>query len=308
MPVDGLPPALECVLTTLITNSPLTSFKIDGRGDNTVVVLRFSSEHQNNNMATQRYRIKPPSQIARDRRRAQQRTAEQVGAVSTSPTPLFLPTPPTKMTENNSCGINEPNNIADPIGLLHVNKAGRTFQRDVGPDSARAAHEADLGLPFIQDSECVVVSTNQLIDTIVQAPDSESEGETKSDYSEDMPAEPPPGTTEYIGSIRDKSILQRLKDRRRNLAFRKIVLNTIHPDHLLLCDSDDIVVMFNCVTRRVHHWFVKQPDNKLIDVERTCLDRLKRWEPPDTDLGEDDVSEATKQLHFLRTVIRSLLT
>ena len=58
----------------------------------------------------------------------------------------------------------------------------------------------------------------------------------------------------------------------------------------------------------LHVVYVKQPDNKLIDVERTCLDRLKRWEPPDTDLGEDDVSEATKQLHFLRTVIRSLLT
>jgi len=212
------------------------------------------------------------------------------------------------MTENNSCDINVPNNIQDPIGLLRVNKAGRTFQRDVVPDSARAAHEADIGLPFIQDSACKVVISDQLIDSIVQAPDSESEEETKSAYSEDMPAEPPPGTTEYIGTIRDKSVLQRLKDRRRNLAFRKIVLNTIHPDHLLLCDSDDIVVMFNCVTRRVHHWFVKQPDNKLIDVERTCLDRLKRWEPPDTDLGEDDVSEATKQLHFLRTVIRSLLT
>ena len=47
MPVEGLPSTLEGVLSALIKEKPLTSFKIDGRGDNIVVVLRFSTGQPN---------------------------------------------------------------------------------------------------------------------------------------------------------------------------------------------------------------------------------------------------------------------
>jgi len=301
MPVDGLPPALECALITLINNSPLTSFKIDGRGDNTVIVLRFQANQQNNNMATQaHYRIKPPSQLARDRRRAEQRK-EQVGDSSTSPSSLFLSTPPITTTETNP-STDVPNYHSNSIGLLHVNKTGRTFHRDAAPIPARAARDLEIGL---QSTNACVVNCEQLIDTAIETQALEEENDNESSVA--VSAEPPPGTKEYIGSIVDKAVLRRLKDRRRNHAFRKIVLDYLHPDRLLLCDSDDIVVMFNCTTRRVHHWFIKQPNAKLVEVERSCLDHLKRWEPPDGGLDEHDVIEATNQLAFLSSVIRDLL-
>ena len=57
---------LEGALSALMKKNPLTSLKIDGRGDNIVVLLRFSTG-QPVNTATRRSRLKPPSQLARDR-------------------------------------------------------------------------------------------------------------------------------------------------------------------------------------------------------------------------------------------------
>ena len=96
MPVEGLPSNLEGAMSALIKGNPLTSFKVDGRGDNIVVVLRFSTG-QPNDTATRRYRLKPPSQQARDERRADIRQGQVRN--DSSPTPLFMPTPPGQLTE-----------------------------------------------------------------------------------------------------------------------------------------------------------------------------------------------------------------
>jgi hypothetical protein len=294
---------VESVLTTLVSNSPLTSFKIDGRGDNTVVILRFTAG-QHVNMATQHYRTKPPSQLARDRRRAEQRKEHlnQVGAFYTSPSSLFHPNPSAK--DSNLGVFDMPSDIPTDIGLLNVNKAGRTFQRDAASKGARATH-GDIKQSAERDAD--VVSTDQLFVSEAQALDQETNIASDTDDSDDNSAEPPPGTKEYVGSIKDRALLRRLKDKRRNKAFRKTVIDKTHSDRLLLCDADDIVVMYNCSKKQVHHWFVKQPSPKLIAVERECLVSLEKQESLDNGLNECDVSEATKQLLFLRSVISHLL-
>ena len=47
MPAKGLPSALEGALNALIKENPLSAFNIDGRGDNVVVTLRFSTGRPN---------------------------------------------------------------------------------------------------------------------------------------------------------------------------------------------------------------------------------------------------------------------
>ena len=47
MPAKGLPSALEGALNALIKENPLSAFNIDGRGDNVVVTLRFSTDQPN---------------------------------------------------------------------------------------------------------------------------------------------------------------------------------------------------------------------------------------------------------------------
>ena len=146
MPVQGLPSTLEGVLNDLIKENPLTSFKIDGRGDNIEVVLRFSTG-QPNDTATRQHRLKPPSQLARDKRRADIRK-RQVSSDS-FPTPLFMPTPPSQLTEKS----HEINSMTSHLTGLH--QWDNTFQVYTARESRSAACEARL------DSECLVCDTEQ---------------------------------------------------------------------------------------------------------------------------------------------------
>ena len=49
----------------------------------------------------------------------------------------------------------------------------------------------------------------------------------------------------------------------------------------LLCESDDIVVIYNSTEKEVFHWFVKKEDSELTGQEWNFLHNVKRWEPPD---------------------------
>ena len=139
MPVEGLPSTLEGALSVLIKENPLTSFKIDGRGDNIVVVLRFSTG-QPNDTATRRCRLKPPSQLARDERRADIRQGQVSG--DSSPTPLFMPTPPGQVTEKS----HEISYMKSHLTGLH--QRDDTFHDYTANEFCSAAAEATL------DSEC----------------------------------------------------------------------------------------------------------------------------------------------------------
>ena len=74
MTVTGLPAAADNALSTLLATENLSSWKVDGTEYQTVVVLRFTKskcqpfEIDN---AKSSFRRKPPSQVTRDRERAQ---------------------------------------------------------------------------------------------------------------------------------------------------------------------------------------------------------------------------------------------
>jgi hypothetical protein len=310
MPVEGLPSALEGALTSLLQENPLSSFKIDGRPDSTVVIIRFT-RGQENNMATSRptlqrsYRTKPPSQLHRDRKRAEQYMKEKVGD-SRSTMPLFQPTPPSTQFATPTAFSDS---VVSNVGLLASDTI--TMSPLAASFEARKFHEVRVQSGVDNNAVCGVsvglLPPDQLIDkTQLQAPAEINNSDIDTNSSDDG-EEPPPGTVEYIDSIKDRSLIRRLKDKRRNKAFRKTVLDTSSNTSLLLCDSDDIVVMCDCTCKRVHHWFIKQPSNNDAVVERTCLHNLASGDPPDTGTYTTDVIGATSQLGYLSTVIRRLL-
>ena len=76
MPVEGLPSSLEAMLSMLLTENSVTSFKVEANANKTVVVLRFASTTggQDGAATTQSsaaFKRKSASQIERDRRRAE---------------------------------------------------------------------------------------------------------------------------------------------------------------------------------------------------------------------------------------------
>lgn len=76
MPVNGLPPVLECLINKLLDDSKLASYKIVGLEQRTTIVLRFgppdmgvSAVHHSTPSAS--FRRKSPSQMRRDEIRKQ---------------------------------------------------------------------------------------------------------------------------------------------------------------------------------------------------------------------------------------------
>lgn len=99
MPVEGLPSTLEGMLNVVLQDNTVSSFKVDCRGDQTVVVVRLTANTSIHPPVTENgsvaYRRKCPSQVNRDRRRAEaHRTGREKKASVTSPSGLFMPTPP----------------------------------------------------------------------------------------------------------------------------------------------------------------------------------------------------------------------
>ncbi|KAK7445359.1 hypothetical protein BaRGS_00040347, partial [Batillaria attramentaria] len=100
MPVEGLPPTVEAMLNALLTKNSLSPYKIEGRGDSAVVILRLTGGQPPNMART--YRKKPPSQVRRDKKRAEEKRAadtNQAGVSPSSPSPLLMSAPPTASLE-----------------------------------------------------------------------------------------------------------------------------------------------------------------------------------------------------------------
>ena len=101
MPDSGLPMTLECMLNSALQEMTLSSFKVEGRGNQTVVVLRPSSKISDHTpiipLQNATFRRKCPSQLNQDKRSAEAYRANRVEQASEpipSPSGLFLPTPP----------------------------------------------------------------------------------------------------------------------------------------------------------------------------------------------------------------------
>ena len=135
MPVEGLLSTLEGAFSALIKESPLTSFKIDGRGDGVVVVLSFSTGQLNYTVMWQ-YQPKPWLQLARDRRQADIRK-RKVNSDSLL-MPFFMPTPPGQLTEKSQ----EASPMMSDLTGLH--QRDNTFHNYTACESCSAPTEVTL--------------------------------------------------------------------------------------------------------------------------------------------------------------------
>ena len=88
MPVAGLPAAAETAQNALLADNNVSSWRVDGEGDSTVIVLRLKPHAHSSsaNMADshntqgQYIRGKPPSQIRRDQERSRLRNEQSTKA------------------------------------------------------------------------------------------------------------------------------------------------------------------------------------------------------------------------------------
>ena len=112
---------------------------------------------------------------------------------------------------------------------------------------------------------------------------------------------------EYVGEIRDRGLLHRLKDSNRNKAFRKIVLDYRFHEKSLICDSDDIAIIYDCQTQTVSHWFIKDHSRRLHDDENNAVCFLKQWGPADRRKYREECERALEHLDHITSLIAHLL-
>ena len=101
-------------------------------------------------------------------------------------------------------------------------------------------------------------------------------------------------TKECIGKTMDRGLQRQLRSKTRNKAFRKTVVDTRLRRPRLLCESDDIVVVYDSTEKRVFRWFVKMEDGELTARERNFLHNIQRWESQDRGLYAEAIIEATE--------------
>ena len=211
-----------------------------------------------------------------------------------------MPTPLGQLTEK----YHEINYMKSNFTGLH--QRDNTFQDYTARESRSAAAEATL------DSERFVCDIEQPPDVksgAMQQAGEESKCNKIDAESFDWSsgANISEETKEYIGKIMGRGLQRRLRSKTRNKAFRKPVVVTRLRRPLLLCELDDIVVVYDSSKKQVFHWFVNMEDGELTARERNFLHNIQRWEPLDCGRCTEAIIEATKELESIGAMIRYLL-
>ncbi|KAL8576533.1 hypothetical protein ACOMHN_003091 [Nucella lapillus] len=300
MPVVGLPTALEVTLGALLQQNRLTSWKIAGEGDNTTVVIRLKSDTvsssgtcQQGDVTPQVFRRKPPSSLARDQRRAEERRTavrqDQQKASDISPTDtsqsLFLPTPPTSIPVSKSNTLLTPNNT--PMqSYAHEN---RRAPSDIGVlDTARVdLHEIDLVGVSAVKTDC---ENDSPLDKVRVA-----------GYSVDV-------IRDYVSELR--KLQRKLRNTARNQYFIDVFSSDDDPD-TFLCESDNVIFRFTWTaasnTPTDSYWFFKRDTKHMTQEERSIHSTLQLWAPADRGRMKHQISRELYEFTVVMEAVRFLL-
>ena len=89
-----------------------------------------------------------------------------------------------------------------------------------------------------------------------------------------------------------------------NKNFKKIVAEF---NEGLICESDDIVVLYDSRIQAVCHWFVKQDRCRLKEKELEVLHCLSKWTPANPVKHRLEIHRATEELGHITDLIHELM-
>ncbi|XP_070182374.1 uncharacterized protein [Littorina saxatilis] len=332
MSVLGLPKTVESILTTIIADHALISWKVTGEGDKPVVVLRFNSADQQDGEPTLpvgAWRRKPPSQIRRDKKRAEDRRAtsrtdetrtenivtqcstesnkrqEQENKASdnivdsrhTSPCGLFLATPefmpPSQHDSTHSC-------VDTPRSARETDPPPATYTRRSGEEHVNNRDDTMcLGASGWQTKDCS-------LDSAVNQTDDNSES---LEHMEKITSERGIDIRHIkllASELRDRRKQRLLRDRRRNKSFDTVVFEEHIGTQSLYCKSDDVVLMYDFNTDR-KRWFFDQSDN-MTKIQKHAMSCLRTLPPISKDrYAELYKEELEEDLRIVSRVVRFYL-
>eukprot|EP00745_Piridium_sociabile_P042767 TRINITY_DN865_c0_g1_i1.p1 TRINITY_DN865_c0_g1~~TRINITY_DN865_c0_g1_i1.p1 ORF type:complete len:303 (+),score=67.47 TRINITY_DN865_c0_g1_i1:174-1082(+) len=297
MPVTGLPVTLEKTLTALLTDNTVSSWKIAGESDNTVVVLRLRPATQvstttmadpvlNRRTQVEYFRKKAPSQVRRDQQRArqqQQRRQEQVDVLCDSSNNDVKEL---SASDTQFCDESTQELAAEHITPVHTEHSDSDTDeggRDVSEDLPACVSDSNFSLSLQPDLNI----EHAMIEHSVAGFNTR-------------------GVKNYVATLTDRSVQRRLRDKQRNTSFRKAVLHRCEDVNRLLFESDDIVLEYPCDSRSEEdwsYWFVKQEEKNMLQEERVKLANLRKGKRINNTVHAETQARALRGLHALHDLI-----
>ena len=305
MPVVGLPTALEVSLDALLQQHHLTSWKITGDDDSTVVVIRLKADTAHSNMASQQqpvcrqhYRKKAPSQLNRDKRRAEDRRTkttqnmQDVAQASDSHNndlpSLFMFTPPTSHS------------------IVHTDTDLPPNTPD--PDSAREIRRSSTDSTAMSTGACSEQQTTiTVLPSLKTLDDSDDCLQKVQDagWSASL-------VKDYVSQLTDRSLQRNLRDTNRNTDFCRVFTSDESPD-TIVCESDDVIFEFSWTCDNddddpTHFsWLAKRDSSQMGQEERAIHGRLQRWAPADRERVKERIEAGRRVFQIILPAIRIFL-
>ena len=334
----GLPRDTAAVLTTLLAEHSVSSWKITGDGDTTVFVLRLCSTGTTGSTPLQHaaWRRKAQSQLRRDRQRAELHRQQRQGQNSQPASSETI------LTTTDTTNINRDNNInqttdstpvktvfdADKASgvLLSVFCETKTNEPDITHCASNTAtHDTRKETPGARDSCSMELDVGQehgsasdsVSSVFVNKPATRCEGDSAN--RDDLSFETEVVDIEQLATeagikveyvekcareVRDRKIRRSLRDETRNKTFHKVVLDHRWGREVLVGESDDFLVTFDPVHDGFFHWSIKHNPGQ---YERQMLSYVESWSPADTEHYKAEMDIMLRKLDILCSLFESLL-
>jgi hypothetical protein len=303
MPVAEIPAALERVLGTLLVDNTITSWKVAAEGSNTTLVVRLvtagpdqhgASCQQSSQHAT--YRKKPPSQIRRDQQRAYARLQAKNNELRQA-SDISFPNPPI----SNIAPKVVSESVQSELGLFDNSD---TVYSNIpeGDPCAREVRELTTLQPSLSRESPRDLLTYQR-DDVTAVPHTNSDKQQQH-VLEKKTGFPMAVVHNYVSALKDRSLVRRVRDQRRNQYFRTVVTHPELPDRVI-CESDDMVTVYTCVEPLHTAFFcLKQDDRHMMEEERGYLRKLRTGQPVDRGRYDHYVQCARADMCMLMEMIR----
>ena len=110
-----------------------------------------------------------------------------------------------------------------------------------------------------------------------------------------------------LSKVLDTFRLRQLRSESRNLAARKVVLDRRYSRERLLCESDDLVVIYDCKRQVMIDWFIrKDRKRRLTHFEEDALNCVMMWSPVCSEKYKATCDMLSRKVAVLASAIRHL--
>lgn len=254
------------------------------------------------------WRRKPPSQVRRDKRRAEQHRARQDNNNTQA-----QGTQETQKNDNN-IEIKASDNdtrfslfVSTPATDLHSNSVTMSTEDTSCTPRAVRGIDTDLAPCNAVQGACATGVSN--VENLDRTVDYFSFSPTSPRYEDVFDIENEVDAAGYdvhvaklyVAGITGRTTQNLLRKPSRNTKFKNIVFDTgpSRAQQLLLGESDDIIV-YDCQQQIVKNWFIKHATTQ---TERYYRDRLRQCRYVDKQTYRDDLDIMEPDLHFLATLV-----